>query len=206
MLIGPDAPLVFDDVRATFMDNAYDFYKPIPTTEYPIVDGHLSINVYLNALKQCFNTFKAKCQKSQNPWNPTYKDFDYMCFHTPFSKMVQKSFFSLLKNDTESSPSNYDEKILSELRALGSSDDIVKVQAVLMKQFSADWKHKCERSLLLAKQLGNIYTGSLYNGLMTLVCDESIDMLGKKIMLFSYGSGCASSMFMLHVRKDYRHI
>ena len=27
-LIGPNAPLVFDDVRSTFIDNAYDFYKP----------------------------------------------------------------------------------------------------------------------------------------------------------------------------------
>jgi hydroxymethylglutaryl-CoA synthase len=33
MLIGPNAPLVFDDVRATFMDNAYDFYKPDPSKE-----------------------------------------------------------------------------------------------------------------------------------------------------------------------------
>jgi hydroxymethylglutaryl-CoA synthase len=87
-LIGPDAPLVFDDTRATYMENAYDFYKPNLSSEYPIVDGHLSIKVYLNALKECFNTFKAKCQKSATPWNPTYKDFDYMCFHTPFSKMV----------------------------------------------------------------------------------------------------------------------
>ena len=29
LLIGPNAPLVFDDVRATFIDNAYDFYKPV---------------------------------------------------------------------------------------------------------------------------------------------------------------------------------
>ncbi len=51
MLIGPGAPLVFDDVRASFIDNAYDFYKPVPNSEYPTVDGHLSINVYLNALR-----------------------------------------------------------------------------------------------------------------------------------------------------------
>lgn len=28
-LIGPNAPLFFDDVRSTFIDNAYDFYKPV---------------------------------------------------------------------------------------------------------------------------------------------------------------------------------
>lgn len=31
MLIGPNANIVFDDVRATFMDHAYDFYKPDPS-------------------------------------------------------------------------------------------------------------------------------------------------------------------------------
>ena len=30
-LIGPDAPIVFDPVRSTFMDNAFDFYKPNPS-------------------------------------------------------------------------------------------------------------------------------------------------------------------------------
>ena len=72
MLIGPNAPLVFDNVRSSFIDNAYDFYKPNPRkqiignsdssidTEYPTVDGHLSINVYLNALVQCYETLRDK--------------------------------------------------------------------------------------------------------------------------------------------------
>ncbi len=32
-----------------------------------------------------------------------------------------------------------------------------------------DWTNKCERTLYLAKNLGNIYTGSLYNGLLSLM-------------------------------------
>lgn len=28
ILIGPNAPIVFDNVRSTFIDNVYDFYKP----------------------------------------------------------------------------------------------------------------------------------------------------------------------------------
>lgn len=51
MLIGPNSNIVIEDVRATFMDNEYDFYKPDPNSEYPIVDGQLSIRVYLNALE-----------------------------------------------------------------------------------------------------------------------------------------------------------
>lgn len=75
-----------------------------------------------------------------------------------------------------------------------------------MKAFGSEWKDKCERSLLLAKQLGNIYTGSLYNGLLSLIGDTSIDLKGKRLSMFSYGSGCAASMFMIHVKGDYKQI
>ena len=30
MLVGPKAPVVFEDVRSTFIDNNHDFYKPNP--------------------------------------------------------------------------------------------------------------------------------------------------------------------------------
>lgn len=87
MLIGPEAPLVVDDIRSTFIDNNYDFYKPNPSSEYPTVDGHLSIKVYLNALASCFETLKQKTlAMGEKPIN--YHSFDQFCFHTPFSKMV----------------------------------------------------------------------------------------------------------------------
>jgi len=75
-----------------------------------------------------------------------------------------------------------------------------------MKHFNTEWKDKCERSLLLAKNLGNIYTGSLYNGLLSLVCDETIDLTGKQIMMFSYGSGCAASMFTIRCQPEYKQV
>jgi len=87
MLIGPDAPVVFDHVRSSFMDHVYDFYKPDPYSEYPTVDGHQSIEIYLNAMKQCFSSFKKKYHLATNQLI-SYRDFSYFCFHTPFSKMV----------------------------------------------------------------------------------------------------------------------
>lgn len=95
MLVGPDAPLVIDPIRATFMDHAYDFYKPDPRSEYPIVDGHHSMDVFLNALKSCLLTWKHKKARAGEKVLG-YKDFDFFCFHTPFSKMVQKAFVHLL--------------------------------------------------------------------------------------------------------------
>ena len=95
--------------------------------------------------------------------------------------------------------------MIDQLAAKGFKNDAA-TSAALLKQFGNEWRDKAERSLLLAKQLGNIYTGSLYNGLLSLICDESIDLTGKKVLMFSYGSGCAASMFVLKINGDYRRI
>jgi hydroxymethylglutaryl-CoA synthase len=46
-LIGPDAPLVIEPVHGTYMTNAWDFYKPDLSAEYPVVDGPRTIECYL---------------------------------------------------------------------------------------------------------------------------------------------------------------
>lgn len=61
ILIGPDAPIVFEtNVRSTHMDHQYDFYKPDPTSEYPTVDGVLSQNSYLKALERTYEGIKMR--------------------------------------------------------------------------------------------------------------------------------------------------
>lgn len=59
---------------------------------------------------------------------------------------------------------------------------------------------KVHPTLYLSKILGNIYTGSLYTGLLSLMLQPN--MAGKRVLMFSYGSGLMSSMFSIHVRED----
>ncbi|KAB2100003.1 hypothetical protein AG0111_0g11751 [Alternaria gaisen] len=48
---------------------------------------------------------------------------------------------------------------------------------------------------------GNMYSASVYGSLCSLLCNvNSETLLGKRITIFSYGSGLASSMFSLKVR------
>lgn len=54
MLIGPKAKVTINKERCSFMDHRYDFYKPNPSkqqfnldSEYPTVDGRISIDCYL---------------------------------------------------------------------------------------------------------------------------------------------------------------
>lgn len=55
-------------------------------------------------------------------------------------------------------------------------------------------------TLYLSKTLGNIYTGSLYTGLISLLLQPNLK--GKSAILFSYGSGLMSSMFTVRFKDD----
>lgn len=60
----PWIPLcAFPGLRGTHMENVYDFYKPDVASEYPIVDGKLSMQCYLRALDRCYTLYREKIQK-----------------------------------------------------------------------------------------------------------------------------------------------
>jgi len=103
MLVGPNAPLIFDrGLRATHMEHAYDFYKPDLSSEYPTVDGKLSIQCYLSALDTCYRLYRKKFdqqQKDSSKEPASLSTFDAILFHTPFCKLVQKSVGRLSFND-----------------------------------------------------------------------------------------------------------
>lgn len=66
MLIGKNPKIVINPIRSSYIDNQWDFYKPIPSSEYPTVDGKFSMELYLKALSECFNKLKEK-KKGVNP-------------------------------------------------------------------------------------------------------------------------------------------
>nr|XP_012139203.1 PREDICTED: hydroxymethylglutaryl-CoA synthase, cytoplasmic [Megachile rotundata] len=121
MVIGPNAPLVIDrGVRSSCMKHAYDFYKPNLKSEYPVVDGQLSIQCYLSALDNCYQTY---CKKAKNKYNEsvTLNNFDSFLFHSPYCKLVQKSYARLAFNDFLNASK---EEVLKKYPELGKFHDI----------------------------------------------------------------------------------
>ena len=58
-----------------------------------------------------------------------------------------------------------------------------------------------EPGTLLPRELGNCYTASLWAGLASLVSAVGGRLEGRQVLLFSYGSGIASSCFILEGRR-----
>jgi hydroxymethylglutaryl-CoA synthase len=54
-----------------------------------------------------------------------------------------------------------------------------------------------------AKHLGNLYTGSLYGGLASLLSCVAPELLvEKRVLMFAFGGGAAASMYALRIRES----
>lgn len=91
------------------MANTYDFYKPNLASEYPEVDGPLTITTYLKALDQSYRRYAEKTAKAAKLANGSangngvhaststgLQAFDFSLLHSPYGKLVQKSHARLV--------------------------------------------------------------------------------------------------------------
>lgn len=206
MLIGPNAPLVMErKYTGTHMEHVYDFYKPKLASEYPVVDGKLSQTCYLKALDRCYGRLCKKFEKVEGR-QFSLSDTDFVVCHSPYNKLVQKSFGRLIYNDFLRQASYFEGPSLASLepfRTLGeeesySNRDLEKISQQVGKPL---YNAKVEPATLLPKQIGNMYCASLYGGLVSLLHQKAGVLDGKRALLFSYGSGLASTLFSIRFRE-----
>lgn len=216
LLIGPDAPIVFEPgQRGSYITHAYDFYKPDLTSEYPVVDGHFSIKCYLEAVDACYKAYNERETKlkaiangsangTQTELETPLDRFDYMAFHAPTCKLVAKSYARLLYNDYLKNPSNpMFADVPAELKDLSYEASISDktIEKTFMGLAKKRFAQKVHPAIQLPTMCGNMYCASVYASLCSLLSNiSSDDLQGKRIGIFSYGSGLASSMFSLVVK------
>lgn len=198
ILIGPNAPLALEPgVRATHMMDVYDFYKP-HHSEYAAVDGKLSQWAYLSSVETCYGRYKAK-YAAKHPDKPpvTQNHFDFFAFHSPYNKLVQKGFTRIFYSDFLSNPADPALASLSPFAGMPleesyeSRDLETSLRALSTERFKSAVMPCC----IFNQNVGNCYTGSIFGGLISLLCTEGESLLGKRIMVFSYGSGSAASIY-----------
>ncbi|EJT97852.1 hydroxymethylglutaryl-CoA synthase [Dacryopinax primogenitus] len=208
MLIGPNAPLVLEPVHGTHMANTYDFYKPDLSSEYPYVDGKLSNVTYTGALDKCYATYRAKMNKRFPDEKVNMDGFDYAVFHSPYGKLVQKCHGRLLYHDWLADPSlplysGLTEEVTAPFKNAPVEKTITDkaVEKIFVGLGKKLYQERVHPTLKCSERCGNMYTGSLYGCLASLVGSIPGQQLeGKRISMFAYGAGCAASFFGLSVK------
>jgi hydroxymethylglutaryl-CoA synthase len=95
------------------------------------------------------------------------------CYHVPYGKMARKAH-----------------------RHRRMMDGLTEAEA------DGTFALEVEPSLALPAQVGNIYTGSLYLALASLLHAEPDALAGRRVGLFSYGSGCTAEFFAGRVTEE----
>ncbi|XP_074317268.1 hydroxymethylglutaryl-CoA synthase-like isoform X1 [Silene latifolia] len=206
MLVGPDAPIVFESkLRGSHMAHVYDFYKPDLASEYPVVDGKLSQTCYLMAVDACYKHFCSKYEKFEGG-QFSLNDADYIVFHSPYNKLVQKSFARLMYNDFLRNGSSISEDAKEKLAPFSNlsidesyqSRDLEKVSQQIAKPL---YDKMVQPTTLVPKQIGNTYTASLYSAFASLLHNKNTALAGNRVIMFSYGSGLSATMFSFRLNE-----
>ncbi|KAK6851286.1 hydroxymethylglutaryl-CoA synthase [Apiospora arundinis] len=220
MLVGPNAPIVAEPgLRGSYMAHVYDFYKPDLTSEYPYVDGHYSVNCYTQALDGAYKAYSAREAKLQDSngnghaadsTKTALDRFDYLAFHSPTCKQVQKSYARLLYHDYLANPdSPAFAEVPGELRDMPYEKSLTDkvVEKTFMGLTKKRFAERVQPAINVATMCGNMYCASVWSSLASLVGNiDSATLQGKRIGLFSYGSGLASSFTSFRINGNTEQI
>ena len=147
-------------VTGSYAKDVNDFWRPLHTKE-AVVDGHHSVQCYLDALSGAYGAWRERSQA-----DGLDAPLARRCYHVPYGKMAKKAH-----------------------RHACQLDGLTDAEA------DASYQREVAPSLRLPSQVGNIYTGSLYLALASLLDAEAGALEGQRIGLFSYGSGCCAEFF-----------
>ena len=177
MLVSADPKLLeIEPVSGLNSADVDDFWRPNDSTT-AIVDGALSVTAYLDALT-------GACTYLAAQGGPAMAEIDRVLYHQPFTKMAKKAQVHLAGLTGE----DLDTEIVAGTPG-GSASTRPRDTGLAT-------------STLYNRRLGNSYTASLYAGLCSLL-DHDADLAGKRIGLFSYGSGSVGEFFTARVVPGY---
>jgi hydroxymethylglutaryl-CoA synthase len=177
----PDLLALDLGVGGTFSMDVHDFWRPLGRRE-AVVDGHYSIQCYLEAVSGSYRGWRARAlgrDLIRSGGLPS-EQLARIAYHVPFCKMAKKAHAQIRRCDLE-------DRAGKPLDAAQEDEETPRAAASFETQVAP--------SLGMSARIGNIYTGSLYLSIASLLHKEATLLAGKRIGLFSYGSGCVSEFF-----------
>lgn len=163
-------------VTGTSSHHVHDFWRPLGQREAQ-VDGHYSVQCYLDALSGAYREWKQRALSRdllRAEGGLPSEQLARIAYHVPFCKMARKAHLHVRRTDIEDAG-----LVAPDEETLGL----------------ASFRTQVESTLGLCSRVGNVYTGSLYLSLAGLLDAEAKSLVGKRVGLFSYGSGCSSEFF-----------
>ncbi len=199
--------LALEQIYGTFTRDENDFFRPMGCTT-AVVNGKHSNQCYLDAMQGAFDSYASKARR-QGVIVPGagehVTDFmDHLLFHIPYPRMVEYASAAIFRHDwRKGSRSAEIERELGRDPVAQEYEDSQKYQEAegdyarrfsKSQQFLQAFAAKVRDTATLSRQIGNIYTGSIYLGLASLLEMQKIHA-GQRLCFGAYGSGCSALFF-----------
>ena len=213
--------IAFDENWATSTKGVFDFFKPYRSIskeaitqnennnpwfdnleseveihkDQPVFDGQYSNQCYMDRTRAAYFSFK----KLKNTTTTLYDTWNSIIMHLPYSFQGRRMLSEIYALDNTEKiiaaniePTDYQNKI----KEVGKSD--------AYKTFVTE---KLQPAELASSLIGNLYTGSIFMGLLSTLThfyDTKKDISGTKFGFLAYGSGSKSKVFEGTIQPEWQ--
>lgn len=172
------------------LENELAIYK-----EQPVFDGQYSNQCYINRISEAYKHYKSESNQS----GKIYENWANILMHLPYCFQGRRTFIEIFaKENPELLAAQMGETNKDKIKALAKSPEYLALVT-----------EKILPSEIASGQIGNIYTGSIFLGLLSTLCyhfQQKTDLVHKKFGFIAYGSGSKSKVFEAEVFPEWQSV
>lgn len=169
------------------LENEIAIYK-----EQPVFDGQYSNQCYINRITEAYEHFKTESEQQ----GKIYENWTNILMHLPYCFQGRRTFIEIFaKENPELLVTQIGETNKDKVKALAKSEEYLSLV-----------KTKIQPSEIASGQVGNIYTGSIFLGMLSTLCyhyQQKTDLAHHKLGFIAYGSGSKSKVFTAEVGANW---
>lgn len=160
------------------LENEIAFYK-----EQPVFDGQYSNQCYINRITEAYFHYKEITNQSGILFN----NWENILMHLPYCFQARRTFVEIYVKENN---------LTNDIKTISKSEDYL---AFVNKTIFP--------SEIASGQIGNMYTGSIFLGLLSTLCyhfQNENEIQDKKFGFIAYGSGSKSKVFEAQVEANWK--
>ena len=214
--------IAFENLWATSTKGVFDFFKPYRTIskkeitgntnndpwfenledeieihkDQPVFDGQYSNQCYMDRTKNAYFSFKKLIKSSKT----IYNSWESIIMHLPYAfqgRRMLSEIYALDAENSEISGSETTAEYQNKLKEISKTE-----------QYKNFVTQKLVPAELASSIIGNLYTGSIFMGLLSTLShfhDSKKEISGKKFGFLAYGSGSKSKVFEGTIQADWKN-
>jgi hydroxymethylglutaryl-CoA synthase len=163
--------------------------------DQPVFDGQYSNQCYMDRTREAYFSFK----KIKNTQETVYNTWKSIVMHLPYAFQGRRMLSEIYALDALTpiiSGNEVASEYQNKLKEISKSDDY--------KTFVTE---KLQPAELASSLIGNLYTGSIFMGLLSTLAhfyDTTEDISGTKFGFLAYGSGSKAKVFEGTIQKEWK--